>query len=228
MRTLLAVALLVPVVALAENRTESRKISDFHALDVSGGVKVDLKRGAPALTLEGDADAIAALSVDVKDGVLVVRRDKAKWKDFFSQRAVTVRATTTQLDAVDASGGVEISLADVTTRKLHLALSGGVSLKATRVKIETLELSASGGAELTLSGVAHTASFDLSGGVNLDARDLKVASADLDASGGCDVKLFATEAVKGEASGGVSVDVYGNPPVLAVDTSGAATVDRLN
>lgn len=228
MRTILAVALLAPLAVFAANRTESRKISDFTAIDASGGVTLEVKRGATALTIDGAPEVIAAYVTEVKDGVLVIRRKKASWREAFSTHKVTVRVTTPTLTRFEASGGIEASLTDVVSGVFRAGLSGGVELRATGINADSVEIDASGGVQATLEGKAKSADVDVSGGVNLDAKGLVVTSAAIDASGGCDVKVHATKSVRGEASGGVNVDVYGNPKELAVDTSGAASVDLVN
>lgn len=229
MRTLLAVALLCPFLAVAATRTEARKVGDFAAIDAAGGLTLEVKRGPTALSLEGEPEAIAAYTTEVKDGVLVIRRKKSARGELPWGSTVTVRVTTPALEKLVAGGGVDVSLADVaTSAAFQVELSGGVKLRATGIRSEMVTFHASGGVEARLEGRALSASVEVSGGVNLDARALQLSIAKIEANGGCDVKLNASKSVKGTVSGGVSLDVYGNPPELRVDASGAATVDRVN
>lgn len=199
---------------------------DFSSVEASGGLTLDVKRGATALTIEGEPEAIANWETEVREGKLLIRRKNGKsaWRE----EKVTVRVSTPVLEGLTAGGGIDATISDVATASsLRLRLSGGVKLQLQGVRVETVALSASGGVEAKIDGAARSATIEVSGGVNLDAQGLQTASVALDASGGCDVKVRASKSLKGEASGGVSVDVYGNPAELSVETSGAATVDRV-
>ncbi|MGV3622590.1 MAG: head GIN domain-containing protein [Archangium sp.] len=224
MRTLLVVALLTPLFAVAAPRTESRKIDDFTALEVSGGVTLEVKRGATGLTIEGEPEILVNWETVVRSGKLVVRRKTSK--SGWHEEKVSVRVTTPSLEALSASGGVDAVVTDVaTSRALKLKLSGGVKLQMKGVRTDSIAIEASGGVETRLEGAARSASVDTSGGVNLDARDLQLTSAMVDASGGCNLSLRVSKSLKGQASGGVSLDVSGEPAELEVETSGGATVD---
>ncbi|PZR05808.1 MAG: hypothetical protein DI536_31675 [Archangium gephyra] len=227
MRTLLLVALLAPFFAFAAPRTESRKIKDFTALEASGGVTLYVKRGPTALTVEGEPEVIANWETEVRDGQLTVRRKSGKstWRP----EKVTVRVTTPVLERLSAGGGVDATVSDVaTSTAFTLSLSGGAKLQMHGVRVETMSIAASGGVEAVLEGSARSAAIEASGGVNLHMQGLQTVSATIDASGGCDLKVRASKSLKGKASGGVSVAVFGDPAELAVDASSAATIDRVN
>jgi hypothetical protein len=229
MRSLLAAALVSSLSAFAATRTETRKVTDFDGIDASGGLTLEVKKGETSVSIEGDADAIAAYVTEVKDGVLHIHRNKGSWRDIFRDQKVTVRVTTPALKTLDASGGIDVTANDVATKSTFTThLSGGIKLRASGIASDTVKIDASGGVEATLDGKAKTVDVDVSGGTNLDTRKLQATSVTLDASGGCDVKVNASKSVKGQASGGVSVDVYGNPPEVAVEASGAASVERKN
>lgn len=229
MRSLLALTLVWSLSAFAANTAETRRVSAFERINASGGVTLDVKKGEPALTLEGDPAVLAAYVTEVKDGVLHIHRNTRAWRDTFRSQQVTVHVVTPALTRLEASGGIDATVSDVVNKSAFAThLSGGVKLRVSGISSDTVKVDASGGVEAKLDGKTKTVAVDVSGGTNLDARALEATSVTLDASGGCDVKVHASRSVKGEASGGVSIDVYGNPPELKVETSGAATVDRVN
>lgn len=89
-------------------------------------------------------------------------------------------------------------------------------------------IEASGGSKVTGSGTTDIYALRASGGSDVELRDLAAREVDIDASGGSSVVLFATELATGDASGGSAVTVIGDPPVVAIDTSGGAVVEREN
>ena len=204
--------------------TEARKIADFTQIEVGGGVTLEVKRGPTSLTIEGDDNIVPLYSTEVREGRLVIRRKGSDWLS--TQRKLLVKVTTPQLERLDASGGVDVTLENVAAPKFAVELSGGVELSAPNLDLESLDLEASGGVNVAMSGQARAAKLSLSGGVGIKAKELQVAQVALDASGGCNVDITAKESVTGEASGGVDLTVHGNPPKSRVHTSGGADVHR--
>lgn len=226
MRTLTLLALSFAVsstTALAA--TESRKIADFTAIQVGGGVALEVKKGPTSLTLEGAPDVIKAYETEVKDGVLHIRNTSKSW---FKSADITIKVSTPSLSRLDASGGVHASLIDVAAPKFAAELSGGVELDAPKLALDSLDLNASGGVNLTVSGKARDVRMNLSGGVELKGKNLEIAQATVNASGGCTADVTVKESVTGEISGGVGLTVRGNPPKSRVHTSGGADVEYVD
>lgn len=227
--------LIVPVViaaavssssAIADVATETRNISEFHAVHITGGVELTVRRGeAPSLVISGKREDIAALRTEVKDGVLVIEPSDVR---VGARRRVGIAVTTPRLDSVKASGGVRVTVESGAGRTLAVRASGGVVFSAKGLELEGLELDASGGALLELSGRAAELRAELSGGVDLDARHLSADRVALDASGGCTASVNAKESLSGSASGGVNVEVRGRPRKALVKTSGGSGVEYLD
>ncbi len=206
--------------------TETRKVSEFTEIVVSDGVFLEVKKGAPSLTIEGDDNLVPLFVTEVVDGRLRIHRKTKDWVR--TSLKLVVRVTTPALRRLEASGGVEVRLEDVAAPAFTAELSGGVELTAKGLELDSLDLEASGGVNVTLSGRSQAAKWKLSGGVDLKAQQLQVAQVSVDASGGCDVELTAKDSVVGEASGGVGLKVYGNPPKSRVHTSGGADVEYVD
>jgi hypothetical protein len=86
-------------------------------------------------------------------------------------------------------------------------------------------IDASGGADLSGTGTTDAYLVDASGGADVDLSDLEARDVEVFVSGGADVRVFATDSVEGEASGGAHVTVFGDPDRSRIDTSGGADVD---
>lgn len=223
--SLLALSLAVSSTA-ALAATESRKIADFSAIEVGGGVTLEVKKGATSLTIEGSPEAIKRYETEVKDGVLRIRNTSKAW--FKNDGEVTIRVTTPSLSRLNASGGVHASLLDVAAPKFAAELSGGVDLDAPKLALDTFDLEASGGVNLTMSGKARDARMNLSGGVELKGKGLELAQLQVNASGGCTADLTVKESIAGDISGGVGLTVRGNPPRSRVHTGGGADVNYVD
>lgn len=226
---LLAVSLLVSTSACAGVhgsgtivRSQKSDLPAFTALELGGGLEATVRQGAPGLVLEGDDNILNQYEVAVDGEVLKVRpRDGVSLQP---SRKVTALITLPSLRRVEASGGVDVLVESGVEKELSLDLSGGVELKAGGLALSVLKLQASGGVKVELSGAADAADLSLSGGVRIDAPALAAKTVALDASGGCNVDVRATEAITGEASGGVVILVRGNPPKSRLQGSGGTSI----
>ncbi|MBL8909795.1 MAG: DUF2807 domain-containing protein [Archangium sp.] len=215
---------LVPVLLATSTfaATESRKVTDFTEIEVADGVTLEVKKGAPSLTIEGDEKSIALYTTEVVAGRLrIFRKERGVFR---TSREVVVKVSTPTLKRIEASGGVNATLDSVTDKQFAASLSGGVELNAKGVNADLFDLDASGGVTVRADGTAKNAKLHASGGVGVKAKELKIASVDLDASGGCSLEVTAKESISGEISGGVDVKVYGNPK-SRVRSSGGADVN---
>lgn len=206
--------------------SESRRVTDFTAIEVSGGVRLEVKKGPTSLVIEGEPEVVTNYSTEVVGGVLRIKNKSRSW--FKDIGELTVKVTTPSLSRLDASGGVRASLIDVAAPKFAVDLSGGVQLDAPKLALDSLELKASGGVTVNVSGKAQNAKINLSGGVKLKGKSLEIAQVLVDASGGCNAELSVKEAIVGDISGGVGLTVRGHPPKSQVHTSGGAEVKYLD
>ena len=215
--------LTVPVAVLlaAGLVSEGRPVASFHALSLSGGLDVTVRKGSkPALKLTGDADDLAKIQSTVKSGTLVVGPKQGAWH----VGKVSAEVTVTALDSLDASGGVVVRGAGLEGSKCSLESSGGVQLELEGVTCDALAVEASGGAGVKLSGTAKALDSDASGGVQLDTRALAVSQAKIRVAG-LSGGLSVADAIDADLSGGVQLKVKGHPKVARADTSGAAKIN---
>lgn len=212
----------VAVLLAAGLVSESRPVESFHALSLSGGLDVTVRKGLkPALKLTGEADDLAKIQSTVKSGTLIVGPREGTWR----VGKVTAEVTVVALDALDASGGVVVRGAGLEGKKCSLESSGGVQVELDGLACEALALEASGGAGLKLTGTARALDLDASGGVQLDTRGLAVSQAKIRASGGVSGGLSIADAIDADLSGGVQLKVKGHPKVARADTSGSAKIN---
>jgi hypothetical protein len=203
-------------------RTQAPKLEPFTEVDVSGGLEVTVRKGSPSVVLEGDDNIVAQYEVGVVGERLRIRpRGDVSLRP---SRAVKAWVTVPVLKKLEAAGGVDVVVESGVEKDLSLDLAGGVDFRAASLELAALQVEASGGVKLALAGVADQASFELTGGVEMDAAHLSVQTVKLEASGGCDLDLTATQAISGEASGGVDVTVRGNPPKSRLQSSGGTSV----
>ena len=107
-------------------------------------------------------------------------------------------------------------------------LTGGADRMIAVTMKQLVALDASGASNVRVTGSATALSLDTSGASSVDLRDLTVTDVELDVSGASSVEVAAGGVVSGSVSGASSLDVYGDPSSVEVDSSGASSIDIRN
>lgn len=204
----------------------AREVPDFRGVAVSHGIHAEVKRGAKAVRLEGPADLVSRVKLEVEDGVLVTRVERQGLFDTgFRGGKVRLYVTNPQVERLSASGGGSIDAEATHTDAFSAEASGGGTLEVRDVDARKVQAEASGGARVTLSGRAQELDAEASGGSVVKALEVKgVKTLAAEASGGARVEADATERVSGEASGGSVIRLLSRPGQSDVDTSGGSKV----
>ena len=208
-----------PSVADAQQR-HPRPLTGFNAIEVGGGIDLNLSKGDTFVVEVAASDDVAAKIVtEVVDKTLKISR---KTNFFHWGDGGTVHVTMPMLVALDASGGSDVKTeGKFAGDNLRLVASGGSNLTID-VEAGVLSVQASGGSDMRLSGTARSAHVQSSGGSDLNASALTADEADVDSSGGSDLAIGVRQKISGTASGGGGVTYTGTPGSVNVNTSGGA------
>jgi Putative auto-transporter adhesin, head GIN domain len=195
--------LLCKAVLAAPPATQTRDVSEFHAieLDSSTPIAIDVQVG-PAIHVEisGDADVVARIETRVRDGRLVVgTRD-----ELHPQTKTRVTITVPRLDAV--------------------AISGIGAIDATGVAAPSFAVSIGGTGSIKLAGVSSGAAYQIGGTGDIDAKNLSLKTASVAMEGTGHLALTASDAVQIAVEGVGDVDVFGHPKSVSKSISGVGHV----
>lgn len=171
--------------------TETYDFSGFDELDISAGVEVTYE-AAEAYSVIADFQRGGPEDMKIRqdgDRLYISRKMKSGWGD---KLRVSVRVTSPELEAVEASSGS--------------------SIEATGIDAKEFELDVSSGASAELSGTCNELALKVSSGGHADAKDLHCLRLTAKASSGGSATAYATESATGKTSSGGSIDVWGNPP----------------
>lgn len=213
--------------AFAQADTETRDVSGFTGIDVSGGINVDIRMGNEFLVEVDSDEDVDDIITEVRGDTLHLRVDRdwndRGWNWNIDYNAVIVMPALTE---VEASGGSDVRvIGTVTGDEFELSASGGSDVEID-LAVGELDVSLSGGTDVELSGTANRATIRTSGGSDLDARELQVKNADLRASGGSDLVVTVLETLDARASGAADITYYGDPDVLDSDESGGSDISH--
>ena len=211
--SLLAFALL-SLAAPAAAATRNFGVEDFDRIRVTGPFKVQLVTGvAPFARATGSTDATDAISIEMVGRTLVVQPNASNWTSFPGQNGgpVTISIGTHDLSAVWLNGSGMISVDRVKGQSFELTLQGSGAVSVGNIAVDTLRIGMSGGGSATMAGTAPQVTATLFGASNFDGSALNSKDATIGAQGTAVIKLTATDAVKIDSEGPVTISLGGKP-----------------
>jgi|GEM_PF-1184118 len=202
---LAAAAILAAAPAALAEESRSFDLPEFNRIDVSSGVMlvadIGEKQSVIVKTNKGD---YSDFEIEVHNGELNISRDwnPLSWHGSKSDYKVIVKIP--ELTGLDASSGSHARISSINAKRFVIDLSSG--------------------AHASLDGTCDNCSVDLSSGANLDAKSLECDSAEIDVSSGGHGVISVISSVRGDASSGGHVAVYGNPQRVNVDKSSGGRI----
>ncbi len=167
--------------------------------------------GKPGLRVEGDANLLDRLDIDVNGDELDIKPERGvRLRPNLPLRFALTVETLEGLD-VAGSGEVRADGAEADQFELNLAGSGEVEMKALRGR--EVEVSTAGSGEITLSGEAERLEINIAGSGDVDAAELAVRAAEVSIAGSGDAAVRASDRLEVNVFGSGDVLYYGDPSV---------------
>ena len=216
--------------AFAQTAPEVRDVASFHAVEVSNGIELRLAPG-PTQRVEAradDADQLARLKTEVRDGVLKISFDRklSETWTMTKTRHLRVSVTATSLTALHASSGAHAEVVGTfTTQNLDVEVSSGATLQASFSSTD-LRAQVSSGGVATLAGSAQRLDVGASSGGVFQGDALAARACEASASSGGNVAVAVQETLTANASSGGDVRYSGSPRVSKRTSSGGSVTGR--
>jgi hypothetical protein len=206
-------------------RTETRKMGDFHKIDISGGYKVTLKQDSTeSVSITTDDNLFKYIQTTIEGGTLRVHSRR----NVCGSGETTIIIGVKNLDKISASGAVEVrSDGRLTVQDLNFDLSGStkIDMELYAGKVRT---DASGSTEVYLKGQAASHEIDLSGSGKVEALDFVVGKYKIGTSGASECKINVLNELDVHTSGASDIQYRGNPTKVNNDQSGASSVKKID
>jgi hypothetical protein len=217
---------LAPVFGSGKVVTETRQVSGFDKVSVSGGGElVILQDGTESVTAETDDNLMQYLVAEVRGGTLHLYLNDKALSNFRPTRLVfTVHVKN--LTGVTTSGLWDFTSKKISTGHLDLNMSGSGNFAIDSLTADTLSVHISGSGEMTAAGAVTSQTMDVSGSGKIHAADLKSETAQTSVSGLGRATLWVTKSLTVDISGSGNVQYYGSPETN-INTSGSGNIQRL-
>lgn len=202
---------------------ETREVTEFNQLDLSGGYNIFIRQGATtSLDVETDENIQELISCKVVDNKLHVTTETMGINPTELNLFITVR----ELDLIEASGAIDlITRNQLSGSNLKLDVSGAADLSM-NLDVMVLMMELSGGSDVNLKGKANEVNMDLSGATDIDAREMLMNRCSISISGAGSASLQVVEQLDASISGAGSISYLGDPQVNQ-EVSGAGSIKRI-
>ncbi len=205
--------------------TETRIVSGFERVDVSGGGSMEIiQDGTEALTVETDDNVMQHITSEVRGGTLYLGLDSSQGSFLPSKLHFSLHVKN--LTGITTSGAWDVTSASIQTGTLNIDISGSGKVIINALTADKLDTTVSGSGELDLTGEAKQQSIDISGSGKYLAGDLNTQDSTVRISGSGNVTVWASETLAAHISGSGDVSYYGSPQV-SFEQSGSGNIHSL-
>ncbi len=201
--------------------TESRSVSNFDSIDLSGSGEVIITQGdGESLTIETDDNVMEHVKAEVSGGTLKLGYEEGL--NLISPTQLIFTVGVDNLTGLKISGSGDIESDMIETDRMDVTISGSGDIQIDNLTTDEVEARISGSGEIDWAGEAPTQDVTISGSGKYRAGDLLSESVKVKISGSGDATVWATESLETNISGSGSVDYYGRP---SINTSGSGSGD---
>jgi hypothetical protein len=209
-------------------KTETRTVSGFHAVTLSGIGDLAITQGdSEGLSIEAEDNLLPLITTEVNDGRLAIGiKSGINITSFAPTKPIKYSLQVKNLDAIGLSGAGNITAPALTGDNLNLNTSGAGNMSLAKIQFKQLTTSMSGAGNATLDGQADAQTATLSGLGNYGAGNLQSQTANVTVSGAGSATVWATQTLTVQISGAGAVNYYGSPQVQQ-KISGVGSVKSL-
>ena len=202
-------------------------VSSFNGIALRTSATVYVTQGnALSVEMEGDADDLEKITVEVDGDRLEIKNKKDFW-GWNSNTDIKVYVTVSSLDYISVSGsGNMIGKGTFKSDKLKTSVSGSGDIEFdVDVNDLTVKISGSGGVEL--SGNAGEVEVGISGSGKLDAEAMESKIYDISISGSGKCRINVSEEIESHISGSGTIYYKGDPKRVNNNSSGSGKIRKI-
>lgn len=199
--------------AQSHNSRQTRTVSEFHGISVSGGIDLYLtQKDFQEVRVEAEEDDLENLITEVEGGILKIYMKNKSWLNMnWNKTSRKVYVSFKNLDKLQASAGSEVMSQSVLNLvNLDLDASSGSDIKL-ELNASEVNVQSSSGSDIKLKGKAISFQANASSGSDINAADFQTKRCNASVSSGSDIRVYVTEQLEAHASSGGDIDYSGNP-----------------
>lgn len=189
-------------------------VEEFHGIQVEGSVDVRFTQGPPRAEMEGQANVIDEVVIEVKDGICHVHTDQC----YSSNVPLLIHLSAPSLDKALVNGSGSITAdGPLTTAELVAQVqgSGDVSLNCAA---NTVRATVNGSGDVLLTGSCTHLDATVNGSGDVNGLDLGAEEVVARVTGSGDVQVHAMRTLDAGVTGSGDIRYRGEPVVTRTIT----------
>lgn len=204
-------------------KTESRPVSGFNKLEISGSFIVEITQGKEeSLKIEANEDLCSQVLTEIKDNTLQISMNGKTWK----KGKIKLFLTFKNLDEISSAGSLAMkSIGSLNFTTLNLDLSGSAEIDL-QVQASKIKAEMSGSSNTRLSGIVTTMEVEISGAGSLEAPELTSQNFEIEITGSGNANVNVAKELNVEISGSGAVVYKGNPNIKK-SISGSGSIKKI-
>jgi hypothetical protein len=210
-----------------ESKTETRSVSGFHSIDVSGAIDVYVKQdSARGVKVETDGNLLEYIVTREENGVLLIHsRENTNLKPTGN---IKVFVSGYGYRSFEASGACDIYSENKisSNEMINIDLRGASDVRL-ELHAPNVQAELSGAGTISLKGETKDLRINGSGSTNIKCFDMMAENVQLKISGAGDADVYASVKLDVRVSGAGEVKYRGNASV-SQDVSGAGSVKKVD
>lgn len=190
--------------------TESRAVSDFNQVSLSGSGELILNQGErESLEIEAEDNIIAVIETEVRDNTLYigVKENTA----ISPTEPVRFYLTMNEVAGLELSGSGSITADSLATDRLALDVNGSGDISIDSLSASSLAIGISGSGRAEVAGQATSQVITIDGSGEVQTADLESEAADVEVNGSGEATVWASQTLSAEINGSGKVSYYGSP-----------------
>jgi len=205
--------------------TESRQVSGFREVSVSGSGHLSITQGEiESLEIECDDNLMPYIQTVVKNETLKIGPKDVSLRP---SRPIEYRLALRDLDTLRTSGSVSVESPALRTENLKASVSGSGSFSLEKLEAQSLTFDIRGSGEVNIeSGESGSQTISISGSGEFNVPNLKSQDIEITISGSGRTKVWVTEKLDVKISGSGKIQYYGSPTVSS-RVSGSGKIESL-
>lgn len=205
-------------------KTETREITSFDKIEVTGNIKVEMKLG------ETESVMIKTMNVDPKEIITEVKNKLLKIKmssNLFDDNVqVTIYLTFKEIKEITSNAGAEIRIKDrIEGDKLFVsATSGGRILM--KVNLNEIDIKVYQGAHVEISGNCKIQESFISTGGVLSASTFECDEVFIKMNAKAQAEIIANQKIDANVKSGANLSFFGKPTEESLKTSLGGNISK--
>jgi hypothetical protein len=211
-----------------ELASETRAVSDFQGISVSGSIDLKVRQAArEAVEVHADDNLLPLLESSIEIGA-GGRTLHIRWKRGESIRTrsgATVTVDVVRLGAISSSGSGDVTVDGLSTPALVLSLSGSGDAVLNGLATEDLSVRIAGSGDVSGNGSATRLRLSIAGTGDIQFGGLRAEDVSIGITGSGDAAVQARKTLNVSIAGSGDV-VYSGEPAVKLSVAGSGSVKK--